>query len=98
MNDLSLQVADVHLVRIDQAERPDPGRREVHRSRRSESAGADAQHARRFETLLPRDANLWQQQMAAVAQHFVARQFCSDNRVHSICDHTISLALSSAFA
>jgi len=36
--------------------------------------------------------------MATVAQHFVARQFCSGNRVHSICDHTISLALSDSFA
>jgi len=91
-------VTSIDLVRIHEAKRSDPGRRKVHRGRRPKSASADAQNARRLEALLALEADLWEQQMAAVAQDFVAGQFRSGSRVHSICDHTISLALSNAFA
>ena len=43
---LALQVGGVDHVVVDQAERADPGRREVERGRSAEPAGADQQHLR----------------------------------------------------
>ncbi len=47
MGDLALQVGQVDAVVIDDAERADPGRREVEEERRAEPAGADDEDPRR---------------------------------------------------
>ena len=46
MNDLALQVGEIHDIVIDDAERADSGRRQVEQQRRAEAAGADHEHAR----------------------------------------------------
>ena len=71
---LPLQVAEVDGVEVDEAERADAGRREVERRRRSESAGADAEHLRRLELPLTLDADLRHDQVPAVAPHLVVRE------------------------
>ena len=67
MDDLPLQVAEVDDVEVDDADSADAGGREVHRCRRAESAGADAQHAAGLQLALPVDADLRHDQMPAVA-------------------------------
>ena len=71
VQDLPLQVAEVDDVEVDDAERADAGGREIHRDRRSESAGADAQHLRRLQLALTVDADLRHDQMPRVALDFV---------------------------
>ena len=95
VDDLALQVADVDRVVVHEADRADAGRREVHRRRRSQAAGADAEHARGLEPLLPFDAHLGQRQVPAVSQHLVARELTGPD--HNP-DHMIPLALRFAFA
>jgi len=46
MKYLPLKIRKIDVVEIDNADCPDAGGREIKRSRRSESAGADAQNAR----------------------------------------------------
>ena len=91
MDDLTLQVADVDRVFVDEADRPDTSRREVHRRRRSQAAGADAEHARGLEPLLPFDADVGKREVTAVSQHLVARELTGPD--HNP-DHMIPLALS----
>ena len=67
VNDLPLQVADVDAIEVDETERADAGGGEIQRRRRSETAGADAEHARRLQPPLPLHADFRQQQVAAVA-------------------------------
>lgn len=74
MQHLPLQVADVDDVEVDDADGPDAGRREVHRDRRSEAAGADAEHLAGLEPALSVHADFRQDEVAAVAPHFVGRQ------------------------
>jgi len=74
VENLSLQIAHVDDVEVDEAERADAGRREVERSRRSQSAGADAQHLRGFELSLARVPDLRHDQMPAVSPHLVVRE------------------------
>ena len=75
VDNLPVQVARVDDVEVDQTERADAGRRQVHRGGRTQSAGADAQHPRRLQLALPVDADLRHDQVAAVALNLVARQF-----------------------
>jgi hypothetical protein len=75
MDDLSLQVAEIDNVEIDEPERAHTCRRQVQSGRRSQAAGADTQHARALEPLLPLLADFRQQQMAAVALPFAGREF-----------------------
>ena len=64
---LALQVGQVDAVVIDDAQRADAGRGQVQAGRRTEAAGADHQYARGLEFFLAGDADLRQQQVAAVA-------------------------------
>ena len=64
---LALQVREVDLVVVDDAERADAGRGEVERGRRAEAAGAEQQHLRVEQLLLALDADLGDQQVARVA-------------------------------
>ena len=53
VQDLALQVAEVDGVEVDDADGADAGRGQVHRHRRAEPAGADAQHLGGLQLLLP---------------------------------------------
>ena len=64
---LALEVRLVDHVVVDDAERPDSGRREVERRRRAEAARADQQHLRVEQLLLALEADLGDQQVARVA-------------------------------
>ena len=92
VDDLPLEVAEVDGVEVDEAERADAGRGEIERRRRSEPAGADAQHARRLQPPLPFLADFGQQQVTAVAlaarssvraadRHGLTRRGCSGSRL-----------------
>ena len=61
-------------VVIDDAERADPGRGEILDERRAEPAGADDQHPRRLQLLLPRPADIGEHDMAGVTGDFFRRQ------------------------
>jgi hypothetical protein len=52
MQHLPLQVRKIDIVRVDQAERADPGGRELQRGRRTKTARANAKHARFFDPVL----------------------------------------------
>ena len=45
VEDLALEVGEVHRVEVHDAEPADAGGRQIHRDGRAESAGADAEHA-----------------------------------------------------
>ena len=75
MQNLSLQVALVDVVEIDDAERADAGRGQIQRRGRPQAAGADAQHAPALEPLLPFHADLGQDEVAAVALDLGVAQF-----------------------
>ena len=53
VDDLALEVRDVDDVEVDEPDGPDPGGGQVERERRAEAAGADAEHLRGLEPLLP---------------------------------------------
>ena len=71
---LPLQVAEVDDVEVDDADGADAGGGEIHRRRRAETAGADAQHLRGLQLALPVDADLRHDQVPAVALDLVAGQ------------------------
>ena len=71
MDDLALQVAEVDDVEIDDADGADTGGGQIHRGRRTEAAGADAQHAARLQPSLTVDADLRHDQVPAVTFDFV---------------------------
>jgi hypothetical protein len=71
---LAVQVAGVHPVVVDQAERADAGGREVERDRRTEPAGAHHQHARALEPTLALGAHGRQQHLARVPVDLVGRE------------------------
>ncbi len=64
MGDLALQVGQVDAVVIDDAERADPGRREIEEERRAEPAGTDDEDARGEQLGLPLLADLVENEMA----------------------------------
>ena len=67
VDDLALEVAEVDHVEIDDANPSDTGGGQIHRDRRAEPAGADAEHAGSLQLQLPLHADLRQDQMTAVA-------------------------------
>ena len=74
VQDLTLQVAGVDVVEIDDAERTQAGSGEIERRRGSEPARADAEHAAGLQLALPFDADLRQDQVPAVALDLVVGQ------------------------
>ena len=74
VQDLPLQIAEIDDVEIDEAEPADAGCGEVEAQRRAEAAGADEQHAGRFEPLLAVDADLRHDQVPAVAGDFAGEE------------------------
>src|SRR5207249_7495134 len=69
-DDLPLEVRDVDGIEIDEAESADAGGGEVERQRRAESAGADNQHLRALEPLLPVETDLGHDDVARIAREF----------------------------
>src|SRR5688572_1120803 len=78
MNDLALQVAEVDHVEVNDADGADAGGSEIHRGRRAEPAGADAQHLGRLELALTLDADLRHDKVPAVSLDLISRQFGQD--------------------
>jgi hypothetical protein len=76
MENLALQVGVIDHVKINDPERAHARGGKIKRKRRAQSAGADAEHARRLQFLLPIHANLRHDQMPRVAQDFVLVQCC----------------------
>ena len=64
---LALQVGQIDAVAIEKPERAAAGRRQIQRGGRPQTAGADDEHARRLELLLPGGADLAERQVAPVA-------------------------------
>ena len=75
VDDLALQVAGVHDVEVDQAQGADAGGGQIESQRRTEPAGAHAEHARGLEPLLALHAHLGQDQVPRVAREIVGGQF-----------------------
>ena len=67
MDDLTLQIGQLDQIVIDDAERADPGRRQIEQQRCPQPAGADHQHARRQQPRLARLADLVEDQVAGIA-------------------------------
>src|SRR5262249_50529291 len=83
VNDLALQIRQRHDVIIDDAEGADPGSREIEQHRRTESAGANDQHAGAPERRLPRPADLAQHAMARVAFKLVIAEHADNIEVQA---------------
>src|SRR5207249_12121786 len=66
VENLPLQIRKIDIVKIDEADRADAGRRKIQSSRRSQTACTDAQNTRRFQTALPRWRDLGHDQMARI--------------------------------
>ena len=71
MGDLALQVGQLDVVVVDDADGADAGGGEIQRQRRAEPAGADDQHARGLQLRLAGAAHVLQQDVARVAADFV---------------------------
>src|SRR4029079_1319036 len=71
---LSLKIAEIDDVEVDDADASNTRGGEVHRGRGPEPAGADAAHATSLETPLPVHADLGHEQVAAVALDFLRRK------------------------
>ena len=69
VDDLPLEVGEVHHVEVHDADGAHARRREVERERRAQPAGADRQHPGRLELPLALHPDLRQQQVTRVAQH-----------------------------
>jgi hypothetical protein len=63
---LTVQVALVHHVELDESQGADPGRGQVEAERRAQSAGADGQHLGGLQAALPLDPHLGHDEVAAV--------------------------------
>ncbi len=74
MQDLSLEVRRVDDVGVDDAERPDAGRREVERCRRPEATRTDEQDLAPKELQLTGFAHFGDQEVAAVALRLLRRK------------------------
>jgi hypothetical protein len=74
VDDLALEVGDVHDVVVDDAQRPDARRREVERGGRAQAAGAEQEHLGVEQLLLALDADLGQEEVAAVALPLLGRE------------------------
>src|SRR4030095_14735289 len=70
VKNLPLKIRKIDIVEIDNPDRSDAGGCEVKRGRGSESSGADAQHARSFESILPLGCDLGHNEMTRVALQF----------------------------
>ena len=84
VNDLALQVGERHDIIVDDAERADAGRSQIHQSRRAEPAGADHQDRCPLQRRLPGTADIAQYDVAGVALQFVLAQHRPQHPSHII--------------
>jgi hypothetical protein len=77
VKDLALQIRDVDDVEVHDAERAHAGGGEIQGNGRPESAGADDEHARGLDAMLAVEADIGQQQMAAVAEELRSREIAA---------------------
>ena len=70
-DDLPLQVRQRHDVIVDNAQRADAGGGKIEQHRRTETAGADHQHARRLQLRLSGAADLAQHDVARITFQFL---------------------------
>src|ERR1035437_1077229 len=75
MEDLALEVGELHGVEIHDAELADARRGQIHGDRGAEPARSNAQHAGGTNFLLALQPDFGQSQMPRVAADFVAIQF-----------------------
>ena len=80
MNDLPLQVREIHRIEIEDAEFANAGGGQIHRDGRAQSTRADAQHARRADFLLAAQAHFRQDQVSGITADFIIIQFHKRNR------------------
>ena len=73
MQNLSLQIAKIDIVEIDQAKFANAGSRKIKRRRRTESARADAQNARSIQAPLPFRADFRHDHVPRIPKLFVLR-------------------------
>jgi hypothetical protein len=73
---LALQVRQRDRVIVDHPERADAGRGQIEQRRGTQPARADHQHARTLEGLLPRPADLAQDDVAGVAFELLGAEHC----------------------
>ena len=69
-NDLALQVRQRHVVVVDHAKRADTGGRQIEQYRRTQSAGADDQHAGGLQFRLPRPSHFAQDDVTGIPFEF----------------------------
>ena len=74
VQDLALKIAEIDDIEIDDADAAHAGGGEIQAERRTEAAGADQQHAGRFQSFLAVHADFRHDEMTAVASDFVRRQ------------------------
>jgi hypothetical protein len=66
MNNLSLQIAQIHLIAIDDSYRSNSGRSQVQTRRRTETTRSNDQYLRREQFLLTGTADLFEDYMPTV--------------------------------
>jgi hypothetical protein len=71
MQNLALQVSEIHFIPIGQHQGAHTSGGKITRSRRTQTACTHDQHARLVDGLLPFNADLRQQNMPAVAQQLL---------------------------
>src|SRR3989338_3246836 len=71
MNDLALQIAEIHRVVVAQGQPSDTAGGEIQRGRRTEPAQTDDEHFCIEQALLPLNADLRQQDVPAIAQQLL---------------------------
>ena len=74
VEDLALEVGEVHGVEVHQAQVAHPRGGEVHRGWRAEASGADQQHAGCAQAFLARHADFRQGQVPGVAEQFLGSE------------------------
>src|SRR6185369_5918480 len=84
VDDLALQIAEVDHVVVDETDGAHTGGGEIHRGRRTQSAGADEQNLAGLEAALPVEAHFRHDQMPAVALDFVVGEL---RKRFSCCRH-----------
>ena len=69
-NDLALQIRQRHVVVVDDADRADTRGRQIKQYRRTQSAGADDQHAGGLQFRLPRTSHFAQDDVTGIPFEF----------------------------
>ena len=77
MQDLALEIRDLHHVEVHQANLPHPRRRQVNGDGRAQAARADLEHLRLLQFELPGEAHLRRDEMARIPRNFFfAQLYC----------------------